>query len=273
MSQPSPFPALRSPETRTALVTGSSGGIGLAIAEALAHAGYAICVHGLASDDELQALARRLSAITGGDRPAAWSSADLCDPVNARALVAHATVQLGRLDVLVNNAGVQHVAAVEDFDPERWNFVMNVNLNAAFHATAAALPAMKARNWGRIVNVASVHGLVASAHKSAYVAAKHGLIGFTKSVALECARSGVTSNAICPGWVRTPLVERQIEARAKASGSSIAEAARALLSEKQPNSEFVEASEIGALAAFLVSDQARSITGAAINVDGGWLAQ
>lgn len=256
---------------RTALVTGSSGGIGLEIARALARSGHAIAIHGLASDDELKRTAEEMEGLSG--RACVWSSHDLSKPAAARELASFAAAGLGRLDVLVNNAGVQHTAAIEDFAPDRWDFVLNVNLTAAFHATAAVLPGMKSRGWGRIVNVASAHGLVASAAKSAYVAAKHGLIGFTKVAALECAQNGVTCNAICPGWVKTPLVDRQIEARAASGGVAIEEAERCLLLEKQPTGRFVRGEDVGALAAFLASDAGQSITGASISIDGAWTAQ
>lgn len=271
MPKPKEFGRGRERHERTALVTGSSGGIGLEIARALARAGHAVAVHGLAPEATLKEVAAEMQDLSG--RPCVWSSHDLSNPLAARDLVAFAAGELGRLDVLVNNAGVQHTAPIEDFAPERWDFVLNVNLSSAFHAMAAALPGMKARGWGRILNVASAHGLVASATKAAYVAAKHGLVGLTKVAALECAQSGVTCNAICPGWVKTPLVEKQIEARAAQTGVSLEEAERALLLEKQPTGRFVRGEDVGALAAFLASEAGQSITGASMAIDGAWTAQ
>jgi 3-hydroxybutyrate dehydrogenase len=189
------------------------------------------------------------------------------------ALMAACEAELGPVDVLVNNAGIQYVAPVEAFPVERWDAIIAINLSSAFHTTRLALPGMRARGWGRILNIASVHGLVASAQKSAYVAAKHGLVGFTKAVALEAATSGVTVNAICPGWVLTPLVQKQVDARAAAEGVDVAEAQRRLLAEKQPSLKFTTPEELGALAVFLCSEAAHNICGAAINVDGGWTAQ
>jgi 3-hydroxybutyrate dehydrogenase len=187
--------------------------------------------------------------------------------------VAYAERTMGRIDILVNNAGIQHVANVEDFPIDKWDAIIAINLTSAFHTTRLALPGMKARNWGRILNIASVHGLVASAAKSAYVAAKHGLVGFTKAVALETATTGVTANAICPGWVLTPLVQQQVDARAAKDGVDGEEAKRRLLAEKQPSLQFTTTTQLGELALFLCSAGADNIRGAAFNVDGGWTAQ
>jgi 3-hydroxybutyrate dehydrogenase len=188
-------------------------------------------------------------------------------------LIRHTEASFGRLDILVNNAGIQHVAPIEEFPVERWDAVIAINLTSAFHTTRLALPGMRARNWGRVINIASAHGLVASANKSAYVAAKHGLVGMTKSVALETATTGITVNAICPGWVLTPLVQKQVDARAAAEGVSVEEAKKALLGEKQPSLQFTTPEQLGELAVFLCSEAASNIRGAAINVDGGWVAQ
>ena len=188
-------------------------------------------------------------------------------------MLTSAADTFGRVDVLVNNAGIQHVAPVEDFPPERWDAVIAINLSSAFHATRLALPAMKKAGWGRIINLASVHGLVASAEKSAYVAAKHGLVGLTKVVALETAKTGVTCNAICPGWVLTPLVQKQVDAKAQALGLSNEEAKKQLLAEKEPSLQFTTPEELGELAVFLCSDAAKNVRGVAWNMDGGWAAQ
>ncbi len=212
-----------------------------------------------------------------------FSGADISKPEQIRAMVEQATKQLGSVDILVNNAGIQHTAPVEEFPEDRWDAVISINLSSNFHAIKAVLPQMKARNWGRIVNIASVHGLVASKEKSAYVAAKHGVIGLTKTVALEMARTGVTCNAICPGWVLTPLVQKQIDARAEREGIPIDQAKSDLLAEKQPSGEFATPEQMGALCVFLCSDAAAQIRGAALPaaqirgaalpVDGAWLAQ
>ncbi|MBN8902073.1 MAG: 3-hydroxybutyrate dehydrogenase, partial [Rhodospirillales bacterium] len=204
---------------------------------------------------------------------ARYSAADMSKPAAIAATVAEAQAALGAVDVLVNNAGIQHVANIEDFPEEKWDAIIAINLSAVFHASKAAIPGMKARGWGRIVNIASAHGLVASGQKSAYVAAKHAVVGLTKVAAIELANHGVTANAICPGWVLTPLVQRQLEARAQAEGISVDAAKRAFLSEKQPMAQFSTPEDIGALAVFLCSDNAKTITGAALSVDGGWVAQ
>jgi len=194
-------------------------------------------------------------------------------PADIEDLIKATESAFGRLDILVNNAGIQHVAPIDEFPVDRWDAVIAINLTSAFHTTRLALPGMKRRNWGRVLNIASAHGLVASAQKSAYVAAKHGLVGMTKSVALETATTGVTVNAICPGWVLTPLVQKQVDARAAAEGVDIEEAKRRLLGEKQPSLQFTTPEQLGELAVFLCSEAAANIRGAAINVDGGWVAQ
>jgi 3-hydroxybutyrate dehydrogenase len=203
----------------------------------------------------------------------AFNGADVSEPAQITELVAAATLELGAVDILVNNAGIQHTAPVEDFADERWDAVIAINLSALFHAIKAVLPQMRQRNWGRIINIASTHGLVASPHKVAYVTAKHGVLGLTKVVALETATTGITCNAICPGWVLTPLVQQQIDARAAQQGISVAQAKLALLAEKQPSLAFTTPEQVGALALFLCSEDAVQIRGAALPVDGAWLAQ
>ncbi len=256
---------------KTALVTGSTSGIGLGIAQSLAAQGANIILNGFGDAQEIAALQEKLAKEYGVQ--VAYHGADLSQAAQINDLMAFATSKFGTLDVLVNNAGIQHVASVEDFPPEKWDAVIAINLSSAFHTTRLALPGMRARNWGRIINLASVHGLVASVQKSAYVAAKHGLLGLTKVTALETAQTGVTCNAICPGWVLTPLVQKQVDARAARDGSSIEVAKRALLAEKQPSGEFVTPEQLGALAVFLCSDAASQVRGAAWNMDGGWAAQ
>jgi 3-hydroxybutyrate dehydrogenase len=202
-----------------------------------------------------------------------YHGADMSRPAEIEAMMAHAAAQFGAVDVLVNNAGIQYVANVEDFPPERWDAIIAINLSSAFHTTRLAVPAMRARNWGRVINVASAHGLVASAAKSAYVAAKHGIVGLTKATALELATTGVTVNAICPGWVLTPLVQKQVDARALRDGLSNAEATKALLGEKQPSLQFTTPEQLGELAAFLCAPAGDNVRGVAWAVDGGWTAQ
>ncbi|NDH52351.1 MAG: 3-hydroxybutyrate dehydrogenase [Betaproteobacteria bacterium] len=252
---------------KTALVTGSTSGIGLGIAVALAKQGARIVLNGFGDMEGPQAAIRACGV------PVAYHGADMSRPDEIGAMMQYATQQFGGIDILVNNAGIQHVARIEDFPPERWDAVIAINLSSAFHATRLALPAMQAAGWGRIINVASVHGLVASAEKSAYVAAKHGLVGLTKVTALENATGGVTCNAICPGWVLTPLVQKQVDAKATTLGISKDEATRQLLSEKEPSLQFTTPEELGALAVFFCSAAANNVRGVAWNMDGGWAAQ
>ena len=257
-------------EGKSAVVTGSTSGIGLGIATRLAAAGANVMLNGFGEPAEIE---RIRGAIAAQGVKAAYHGADMARPAEIAALVAAAERELGAVDILVNNAGIQHVAPVQDFPPEQWERVIAINLSAAFYAARAALPGMLARNWGRIINVASTHGLVASVQKSAYVAAKHGLVGLTKVIALETAETRVTCNAICPGWVLTPLVDRQIRARAEAAGRSYAQAKLDLVSEKQPSKEFVTPEQIGELALYLCGEGAAQIRGQALAVDGGWTAQ
>ena len=252
---------------KTALVTGSTSGIGLGIAVALARQGARIVLNGFGDLEGPQAAIRACGV------PVTYHGADMSRPDEIGAMVQYATQQFGGIDILVNNAGIQHVARIEDFPPERWDAVIAINLSSAFHTTRLALPAMQAAGWGRIINVASVHGLVASAEKAAYVAAKHGLVGLTKVTALENATGGVTCNAICPGWVLTPLVQKQVDAKAATLGISQDEATRQLLSEKEPSLQFTTPEELGALAVFFCSAAANNVRGVAWNMDGGWAAQ
>jgi len=256
---------------KVAVVTGSTSGIGLGIARALAAAGADLMINGFGEATEIDRLRGEIAAAHGVR--VAFSGADLSKPADATGLIEHAMREFGRVDVLVNNAGIQHVAPVHEFPLERWDAVIAINLTAVFLTTRAVLPQMLARNWGRIINIASVHGLVASVDKSAYVASKHGVVGFTKGVALETATTGITCNAICPGWVLTPLVQQQIDARSKTSGKSVREEEIELLSEKQPMHQFTKPESIGALAVFLCTDAAETITGSAYSIDGGWVAQ
>ncbi|MEI7805326.1 MAG: 3-hydroxybutyrate dehydrogenase [Hyphomicrobiales bacterium] len=256
---------------KTALVTGSTSGIGLAIARALAKDGANVIINGFGDKAEIEKL--RAGVEKEFSVKAIYSPADMSKPAEIAAMVTDAESKFGAVDVLVNNAGIQHVANIENFPPEKWDAVIAINLSSSFHTIRAAVPGMKKRKWGRIVNIASAHGLVASGQKVAYVAAKHGLVGLTKVVAIETANDGITCNAICPGWVLTPLVQAQIEARAKVSGKSVDAEKIALLSEKQPMHQFTTPENIGALAVFLASDAAASITGSAYSIDGGWTAQ
>lgn len=256
---------------KLALVTGSTSGIGLAIARALAAQGADIVLNGFGDPEAIEALREDLA--NEASVRVRYVGADLAKPDEIEDMVREIAGELGGVDILVNNAGIQHVAPVQDFPPERWDAVLAVNLSACFHTIRLVLPHMLARGWGRIVNIASVHGLVASVHKAAYVAAKHGLVGLTKVVALETAETGVTCNAVCPGWVLTPLVQQQVEARAQREGIGIEEAKLALVAEKQPSKRFVEPEQIAALVTFLCSDAAAQIRGAALPVDGGWTAQ
>jgi 3-hydroxybutyrate dehydrogenase len=252
---------------KTALVTGSTSGIGLGIAKVLATHGAKIVLNGFGDVD---AAKREFTEI---DSEVGYHPADMSKPEQIADMLAYAVRTMGAVDILVNNAGIQHVANVEDFPVEKWDAIIAINLNSAFHTTRLALPGMKTRGWGRILNIASTHGLVASAAKSAYVASKHGLIGFTKAVALETATTAVTVNAICPGWVLTPLVQQQVDARALRDSVDGEEAKRRLLAEKQPSLQFTTPTQLGELAVFLCSPAADNIRGAAFNVDGGWVAQ
>jgi 3-hydroxybutyrate dehydrogenase len=252
---------------KTALVTGSTSGIGLGMAVALARQGANVMLNGFGDVEAARAEVSRL-----GTR-VSYHGADMSKPTEIEAMVRACEAEFGSLDILVNNAGIQHVAKVEDFPVDRWDAIIAINLTSAFHTTRLALPGMKRRNWGRVLNIASVHGLVASAEKSAYVAAKHGIVGFTKTVALEAATTGVTVNAICPGWVLTPLVQKQVDARAAQAGISNDDAKRQLLAEKQPSLQFTTPEQLADLAVFLCSPAADNIRGVAWNVDGGWVAQ
>ncbi|MBK8071046.1 MAG: 3-hydroxybutyrate dehydrogenase [Ramlibacter sp.] len=252
---------------KTALVTGSTSGIGLGIAKALARQGANIVLNGFGDVQGPRAEVAALGVAVD------YHGADMSKPAEIEAMVRHAEARFGRVDILVNNAGIQHVAAIEDFPVERWDAIIAINLSSAFHATRVALPAMKAAGWGRIINVASVHGLVGSVQKSAYVAAKHGVVGLTKVTALETATTGVTCNAICPGWVLTPLVQKQVDAKAVALGISNAEATRLLLGEKEPSLQFTTPEELGELAVFFCSPAGNNVRGVAWNMDGGWVAQ
>ena len=251
---------------KTALVTGSTSGIGLGIAQALAQQGAHLILNGFGDSAAAVAQIQALGV------KAVHHPADMSKPSEIEAMMAFAQ-QHGGVDILVNNAGIQHVALVEGFPVDKWDAIIAINLSSAFHTTRLAMPTMRQRNWGRVLNIASTHGLVASPQKSAYVAAKHGLVGFTKSVALETATTGVTVNAICPGWVLTPLVQKQIDARADKEGISVEKAKTDLLAEKQPSLQFTTPEELGGLAVFLCSPQANNVRGAAWNVDGGWVAQ
>jgi 3-hydroxybutyrate dehydrogenase len=252
---------------KTALVTGSTSGIGLGLAKALARQGANVVLNGFGDvagpKAELAALGVR----------AGYHGADMSKPAEIEAMMAYAASEFGGVDVLVNNAGIQHVAAIEDFPVGKWDAIIAINLSSTFHTTRLALRGMRAKNWGRVINIASTHGLVASAQKSAYVAAKHGIVGFTKAAALETATTGITVNAICPGWVLTPLVQQQIDDRAAREKISVDEAKRALLGEKQPSLQFTTPEQLGELALFLCSPAADNVRGVAWAVDGGWTAQ
>lgn len=262
--------ALRPLEGRAAIVTGSTSGIGWGIARAFAEAGAAVMLNGLSDRDEAERQRRSLSEAFDVD--VGYSDADMSKPEAIRKMAETAENRFGMVDIVVNNAGIQHVAPLESFPAEKWDQILAINLSSAFHLAKAVLPGMKARKFGRIVNVSSAHGLVASPFKSAYVAAKHGIVGFTKVMALEGAESGITSNAICPGYVWTPLVEKQIDDQAKSHNIPRDQVIRDILLVNQPNKRFATVEEIGALAVFLCGDMAASITGTAIPVDGGWTA-
>jgi len=256
---------------KCAVVTGSTSGIGLGIARALAGEGANIMLNGFGDAQEIERLRAALAAEF--KVKVAYNAADLTQPAQVRDMIAAATREFGAVDILVNNAGIQYTARVEEFPEDRWDAVIAINLSSNFHAIKAVIPKMRERNWGRIVNIASAHGLVASAEKAAYVTAKHGVLGLTKVVALENATTHITCNAICPGWVLTPLVQKQIDQRAASQKISMQQAKHDLLAEKQPSLEFATPEQIGALTAFLCSEAASQIRGAALPVDGGWLAQ
>jgi 3-hydroxybutyrate dehydrogenase len=262
---------------KTALITGSTSGIGLGIAQAMARAGANIVMNGFGSEAEIEAAKSSVLAL---GVQVVYHPADMTKPTDIEAMMTFAAEQFGgkesgqgRVDILVNNAGIQYVSTIEEFPTFCWDAIIAINLTSAFHTMRLAIPSMTKANWGRIINIASTHGLVASAQKSAYVAAKHGVVGLTKSVALETARTGVTVNAICPGWVLTPLVQKQVDARAAANEISIEEAKVELLSEKQPSLQFTTPEQLGELAVFMCSDAANNVRGVAWNVDGGWTAQ
>ena len=255
---------------RVSLVTGSTSGIGLGIARALAEAGSAVVLNGLGVAAEIGKTREKLAAEFGVQ--VGYSPADMASPLAIAEMIAATISEHGRLDILVNNAGIQHVAPIEQFAVDKWNAILAINLSSAFHTTRAALPVMRKNGFGRIVNIASAHGLVGSPFKAAYVAAKHGIVGLTKVTALETAEAGITCNAVCPGYVHTPLVEAQIDGQAKAHGISREQVVRDVLLAQQPNKRFATVEELGALAVFLASDAAASITGIALPVDGGWTA-
>jgi 3-hydroxybutyrate dehydrogenase len=252
---------------KCALVTGSTSGIGLGVALSLARQGANVVLNGFGDVEGPKAQIEALGVKVG------YHGADMSKPAEIAQLIAYADSAFGGADILVNNAGIQHVAPVEDFPIEKWDAIIAINLSSAFHTTRLAIPSMRAKNWGRIINIASAHGLVASAQKSAYVAAKHGIVGFTKAIALETATTGITVNAICPGWVLTPLVQKQIDDRAAHEGITVEKAKHDLLGEKQPSLQFVTPDQLGELAVFLSSPAADNVRGVAWSVDGGWTAQ
>ena len=254
---------------KTALITGSTSGIGQGIAEAFAGQGANIVLNGLGRADEIEALR---AGIAGRGVAARYDGADMSRPEEIEAMIRKAVAEFGAIDILVNNAGIQHVAPIEEFPVDKWNAIIAINLAASFHTIRHALPEMKRRKWGRIINIASAHALVASPYKSAYVAAKHGIAGLTKTVALEVAEQGITVNAICPGYVRTPLVEKQIPDTAKARGLTHEQVVKDVLLSAQSTKQFVTIGQVASLASYLASDDAASITGAILPVDGGWTA-
>lgn len=258
-------------QRKTAIITGSTSGIGLGIAKGFAEAGMNVVLNGLEKPAEVEALRREIEETSEGRT--LYHGADMTEPDEINDLVATVEKEFGAVDVLVNNAGIQHVARIEEFPIAKWDAIIAINLSSAFHTIRAALPGMKERRFGRIINIASAHGLIASPFKSAYVAAKHGIVGLTKTVALETAEYGITANAVCPGYVHTPLVDGQIADTAKARGMSEEEVKSEVILKAQPTKEFVTVEELAAYALFLTSDGARSITGAALTVDGGWTAQ
>jgi 3-hydroxybutyrate dehydrogenase len=256
---------------KVALVTGSTSGIGLGIARALAAAGVDIVLNGFGDAAQIEAVRSELAS--AHRVRVAYNGADISKADEIAGMVAETVKTLGSLDILVNNAGIQFTANVEDFPNERWDQIIAINLSGVFHGMKAAIPGMKAKGWGRIINIASAHGLVASPQKVAYVAAKHGVVGMTKVAAIELANAGVTVNAICPGWVLTPLVEKQLQARAEKDGKTLEQVTHDLVAEKQPMVKFSTPEQIGGLAVFLCSDAASTITGTSLSIDGGWVAQ
>ena len=262
--------AARSLKDKVSVITGSTSGIGLGIARALAGAGTAIVLNGFGKPEEIEAVRDGVAKEFGVH--VAYSGADMSNPASIAEMIGMTLDEFGRIDVLVNNAGIQHVAPLQEFPVAKWDAILAINLSSAFHTTRLSLPSMIANKWGRIINIASAHGLVGSAYKSAYVAAKHGMLGLTKVTALEVAEQGITCNAICPGYVYTPLVEAQIEGQAKAHGIPREQVIREVLLAQQPNKRFATVDELGAFAVFLASDAAASITGTSIAVDGGWTA-
>jgi 3-hydroxybutyrate dehydrogenase len=255
---------------KVSLITGSTSGIGLGVARALARAGSAVILNGFGKPEEIEATRTSVAEDFGVEVD--YSGADMSDPASIARMIEEMIAKFGRIDIIVNNAGIQHVAPLQEFPSAKWDAIIAINLSSAFHTSRLALPSMLANKWGRIINIASAHGLVGSPFKSAYVAAKHGMLGLTKVVALETAEQGITCNAICPGYVYTPLVEAQIEGQAKAHGIPRDQVIREVLLAQQPNKRFAMVDELGALSVFLASDAAASITGAAIPVDGGWTA-
>jgi 3-hydroxybutyrate dehydrogenase len=255
---------------RTAIVTGSTSGIGLGIAQALADSGANIVLNGFGDEKAIEET--RASLARDHNVGVAYSAADISKPDDIGEMIELAQSEFGGVDIIVNNAGIQHVAPVEEFPVEKWDAILAINLSGAFHAIRLSVPAMKKKGWGRIINIASAHALVASPFKAAYVAAKHGILGLTKTVALEVAEYGITANAICPGYVMTPLVQKQIPEQAKARGISEDAVVRDVLLAAQSTKRFVEVSEVATLAVFLASDEAGSITGTALPIDGGWTA-
>jgi 3-hydroxybutyrate dehydrogenase len=256
---------------KSAIVTGSTSGIGLGIAAAFAAGGANVMLNGFGDAKQIESL--RAGLAKTHDVKVSYSAADMSKPAEIAAMCEKARGEFGAVDILVNNAGIQHVAPVEEFPIEKWDAIIAINLSSVFHCTRAVLPAMKAKKWGRVINIASAHGLVASPFKSAYVAAKHGVLGFTKSLALEVAELGITANSICPGYVLTPLVEKQIDDQAKVHGIAKENVIRDVILAPQPNKQFVKIDEVASLAAYLASDAAASITGAALSIDGGWTAR
>ena len=254
-------------KNKTALVTGSTSGIGLGIAKQLAKQGANIILNGFGEYAAVKAEIEALGVKVG------YNGADMSKPADIEAMMAYATAEFGGVDILVNNAGIQHVSPIETFPTEKWDAVIAINLSSAFHTTRLAIPSMRAKNWGRIINIASAHGLVASANKTAYVAAKHGIVGLTKAVALEVATTGVTVNAICPGWVLTPLVQAQIDTRAANEKITVEQATKELLGEKEPSLQFTTTEQLGELAVFMCSPAADNVRGVAWAADGGWTAQ